>query len=51
MRFFANGAYVFSVSDPVFTEGRIGVFARASGDNPVTVNFSEMEIRAVNRGQ
>ena len=51
MRFFANGAYVFSVSDPVFTEGRIGVFARASGDNPVTVNFSEMEIRAVNSSQ
>lgn len=47
MRLFANNAFVFSVSDPVFPEGRIGVFARASGDNPVTINYSEMEIRSV----
>lgn len=51
MRFFANNAFVFSVSDPVFPEGRIGVFARASGDNPVTINFSEMEVRAVEQNQ
>jgi hypothetical protein len=47
LRFFADDAFVFSVSDPVFTEGTVGLFARASGDGPVTVSFSEMEIRSV----
>ena len=47
IRFFADDAFVFSVRDPVFPEGTIGTFARASGDSPVTVTFSEMEIRSL----
>jgi hypothetical protein len=51
LRFFANDAFVFSVSDPVFTEGRIGVFARASGENPVTISYSEMRVNALAQSQ
>jgi hypothetical protein len=47
MRLFANNAYIFSVKDPVFTEGTVGIFARASGDSPVTVSFSKMAIYLV----
>jgi len=43
MRLFANNAYIFSVKDPVFTEGTVGIFARASGDSPVTVAISSVE--------
>lgn len=48
MRFFANNAFVFSVRDPVFTEGTVGVFARANNDSPVTIRFSEMKIYSIN---
>lgn len=51
MRLFANNAYIFSVKDPVFTEGTVGIFARASGDSPVTVSFSEMAISSVENSQ
>lgn len=51
IRFFANDAFVFSVRDPVFSEGMIGVFARTSGDSPVTVTFSEMEVRSLANNQ
>jgi hypothetical protein len=51
MRFFANNAFVFSVKDPIFAEGTIGVFARADGDSPVTVRFSEMKIHSINASQ
>ena len=51
IRLFANNAFVFSVSDPLFNEGTIGVYARADGDNPVTVSFSEMKIYSVNTSQ
>lgn len=51
MRLFANNAYIFSVKDPVFTEGTIGIFARANGDSPVTVRFSEMSVSSVESSQ
>jgi len=51
MRLFANNAYIFSVKDPVFTEGTVGIFARADGDSPVTVSFSEMAVSAVENNQ
>jgi len=51
IRLFANNAFVFSVSDPLFNEGTIGVYARADGDSPVTVSFSEMTISSVNTSQ
>ena len=47
MRLFLNGRYQFSVRNPNYRSGTIGVFARAAGDTPVTVNFSDLVIRAV----
>ncbi|MBE0687125.1 MAG: hypothetical protein IH585_14135 [Anaerolineaceae bacterium] len=51
MRLFANNAFIFSVKDPVFTEGTVGIFARADGDSPVTVSFSEMTVSSVENSQ
>ncbi|PKO04386.1 MAG: hypothetical protein CVU41_17375 [Chloroflexi bacterium HGW-Chloroflexi-3] len=51
MRLFANNAFIFSVKDPIFTEGTVGIFARASGDSPVTVSFSEMAVSFVDASQ
>jgi hypothetical protein len=47
MRLFLNGRYQFSVRNPNYRSGTIGVFARAAGDTPVTVNFSDLVIREV----
>jgi hypothetical protein len=47
MRFFINGEYQFSASDPVFTGGALGVFARSAGDTPVTVSFSDLHLYAL----
>lgn len=44
MRFYVNGHFLFSVRDGLLPEGSIGVFARASGDTPITVNFSNLEV-------
>jgi hypothetical protein len=44
MRFYANGQYLFSVSDPSLLTGSLGVFARSAGDNVVTVNYSDLSI-------
>ncbi len=44
MRFFVNDEYQFSASDPVFTGGVLGVFARSAGDTPVTVSFSDLRL-------
>lgn len=41
---YVNDVYQFSVKDPVFTSGVVGVFARAAGDTPLTVNFSNLVI-------
>jgi hypothetical protein len=42
--FFLNDHYQFSVSDSNYPAGTIGVFARSSGDTPVTVTFSDLMI-------
>lgn len=47
MRFFANDEYLFTVRDPLLPSGSLGVFARSSGDLPVTVNFSDLVIRKI----
>lgn len=47
MLFYANGEYLFSANDTVLFNGGIGVFARASGEDVVTVNFSELEVYQV----
>jgi len=48
MHFFVNDQFQFSVSDGTIPAGRIGVFARATGDGPVTINFSDLVVRSVN---
>lgn len=45
MRFYANGEYLFTVSDPSLRNGSLGVFVRSNGDNDITVNFSDLIIR------
>lgn len=47
MRFYIEGAEQFRVSDPVYTSGVTGVFARAAADPPLTVNFSALTVRAI----
>jgi hypothetical protein len=44
MRFYINGQYQFSVRDATLPKGTIGVFARAAGEDVMTVNFSELEV-------
>lgn len=45
LRVFVNAVYQFSVRDPVWSEGMLGVYARAAGDSPLTVSFSQLEVR------
>jgi len=42
--FFLNDHYQFSVSDKNYSAGAIGVFARSTGETPVTVTFSDLKI-------
>ncbi len=47
LRLFLNGRYQFGITDLNLSSGTVGVFARAAGDTPVTVTFSDLEVRAV----
>lgn len=47
MRFFLNGRFQFSIIDPSFPSGTIGVFARSVGSTPVIVTFSDLVVREV----
>lgn len=47
LRLFLNGRYQFSVSDPSFSTGAFGVYVRSTAENPVTVSFSDLEVREV----
>jgi hypothetical protein len=42
LRFYINNVFQFSRQDAALTTGSIGVFARAAGDNAVTVSFSDL---------
>lgn len=44
---FINGVHQFTVRDPVYTSGMIGVFARSAGDTPLTVSFSDLMVYEV----
>jgi hypothetical protein len=44
MRFYVNGEYLFSISDPSLPKGKVGFFVRSKEGNAVTVNFSEMDV-------
>ena len=47
LRFFINDAYQFSVTDPVFQDGQLGVFARTVDKPPLTVGFSDLQIYSI----
>ncbi|MCG2787962.1 MAG: hypothetical protein L6461_22980 [Anaerolineae bacterium] len=47
MRFFLNGHYQFSVFDPVFRNGTLGIFASADSPFGMNVSFSNLEIYSV----
>jgi hypothetical protein len=47
MRFFLNDRYQFTVRDPLFWQGMLGVFVISAGADPVTVSFSELVVYAV----
>ncbi|MBN2257687.1 MAG: hypothetical protein JW704_07670 [Anaerolineaceae bacterium] len=44
MRFFVNGVYQFTVLDPAFPRGLVGLHAHASGASVLTVNFSDLQV-------
>ncbi|MFZ6031574.1 MAG: hypothetical protein ACOYYS_28015 [Chloroflexota bacterium] len=49
MRFFANGAHQFTLNDPSISSGLLGVFARSTGKNALTVNFSDLAVWEIDR--
>jgi hypothetical protein len=44
MRFFLNGRFQFSITDPSMPSGGFGVFARAEGETPLSVIFSDFVV-------
>jgi hypothetical protein len=47
LRLFLNGRFQFSFTDKNISSGSVGVFARAVGETPVTVTFSDLDVRSV----
>jgi hypothetical protein len=47
MRVFVNGVYQFTVRDTVWPSGQVGVFARSTGETPLTVSFSNMRVSSL----
>jgi hypothetical protein len=44
MRFFANEEHLFTVNDSLLPSGSLGIFARSSENEALTVNFSALEV-------
>jgi hypothetical protein len=47
MRLFLNGRFQFSINDPSFPIGTIGVFVRSAGETAAIVSFSDLVIQEV----
>lgn len=47
MRLIINDSYLFSIKDPVFRNGQIGLFARSAGDTALTVTFQDLNVFAL----
>lgn len=47
MRLFLNGRFQFSISDPSFPIGTIGVFVRSAGNTAAVVSFSDLIVQEV----
>jgi hypothetical protein len=48
LRLFLNGRFQFSINDPSFPIGTLGVFVRSAGNTPVVVSFSDLMVQEVN---
>ena len=48
LRIFVNDQFQFGARDPVWTDGMVGVYARAASDSPLTVSFSDLQVRLLN---
>ena len=49
LRFYANGQLLFTTSDPVLGIGGLGVYARANGEDSVTIDFSDLDVYQAKR--
>lgn len=47
MRLFLNGRFQFSIADANYLSGGLGMFVQSAGDTPVTVTFSDLEVREI----
>jgi hypothetical protein len=47
MSFFVNDQYQFTIHDPLLTSGGVGVFARSTNNQAVTVNFLNLIVYEV----
>jgi len=47
--FYANGVFLFSIRDASLPSGGLGVYARAVGNEAVTVNFSDLVVYQTTR--
>jgi hypothetical protein len=47
MRLFLNGRYQFSISNPNYPSGTIGVFVNSAGETPAIVSFSRLTLQKV----
>ncbi len=47
MRFFVDDIHQFTLHDPRLSSGLVGVFARSTGENALTVNFSDLMVHEV----
>ena len=47
MRLFLNGRYQFSISEPSYPSGTIGVFVNSAGDTATVVSFSDLVVQSV----
>jgi hypothetical protein len=48
MRLFLNGRYQFSISNPNYPSGTLGVFVNSAGASPIIVSFSDLTIQEIN---
>jgi len=47
LRLFLNGRYQFSISDPSFRNGTLGVFVNSAGDTAAVISFSDLLVQNV----
>jgi hypothetical protein len=47
MRLFLNGRFQFTVIEPGYPRGTLGVFVNSAGDSPLVVSFSNLVVQNV----